>query len=68
MVLINFSINKSHSFFRAPDSAKVKDKMVYAGSKDALNRALVGVATKVSATDRSEITEAILIDAARKFA
>jgi cofilin len=60
--------NKLVSISWAPDTAKVKAKMVYAGSKDALTRALVGVATKVHATDLSELTETIVIDACRKFA
>jgi len=41
--------------------------MVYAGSKDALTRALVGISTKVTATDLSELTESVLIDACKKF-
>ena len=56
------------SNLRAPDTAKIKSKMVYAGSKDALTRALVGVSTKISATDLSELTQDILIEACRKFA
>ena len=56
------------SAFRAPDTAKIKAKMVYAGSKDALTRALVGVSTKISATDLSELTEAIVVEACKKFA
>jgi len=60
--------NKLVSITWAPDTAKIKSKMVYAGSKDALTRALVGVSTKVSATDRSELTEAIVVDACKKFA
>ena len=42
--------------------------MVYAGSKDALKRVFVGVATNVTATDLSELTEDIVKDACRKFA
>ena len=53
---------------RAPDTAKIKSKMVYAGSKDALTRSLVGVSTKISATDLSELTVDILVEACRKFA
>lgn len=53
---------------RAPDTAKVKAKMVYAGSKDALTRVFVGVSVKVNATDLSELTETIVTDACRKFA
>ncbi len=52
----------------SPDSSKVKSKMLYAGSKDALSRVFVGVATKVTATDLSELTEEICLDACRKFA
>lgn len=54
-------------FSRSPDCAKVKAKMVYAGSKDALTRAFVGVSAKITATDRSELTEDIVVDACRKF-
>ena len=48
--------------YRAPDTAKIKSKMVYAGSKDALTRALVGVSTKVTATDMSELSKEILVE------
>ena len=41
--------------------------MVYAGSKDALTRAFVGISVKVTATDASELTEQIVIDACKKF-
>eukprot|EP00128_Syssomonas_multiformis_P009557 Colp12_sorted_trinity150504_noHs@16462 len=60
--------NKLVSISWAPDTAKVKSKMVYAGSKDALTRVFVGVSVKVNATDLSEITETIVTDACRKFA
>jgi len=60
--------NKLVSIAWAPDSSKVKAKMLYAGSKDALNRVFVGVATKITATDLSELTEPILSDACKKFA
>lgn len=52
----------------SPDSASVKPKMVYAGSKDALTRVLVGISVKLTATDLSELTETIVQDACRKFA
>jgi hypothetical protein len=42
--------------------------MVYAGSKDALGKALVGISVKVNATDRSELTLGIIQDACKKFA
>ena len=69
MYLLTFFHNQNLIIlFRAPETAKVKSKMVYAGSKDALTRALVGVGVKVTATDRSELTEQIVIDACKKFA
>jgi hypothetical protein len=42
--------------------------MTYAGSSSALSEVLTGVSTKITATDRSEITEAIITDACKKFA
>jgi len=51
----------------SPDTSKIKSKMVYAGSKDALTRALVGISVKVTATDLSELTEQALVEACKKF-
>ena len=51
-----------------PDTSPVRSKMLYAGSSAALTEVLTGVATKITATDRSEISEAILNDACKKFA
>lgn len=56
-----------YDFLRSPDTAKIKSKMVYAGSKDALTKVLVGVAVKITATDLSEVTETLVQDACRKF-
>ena len=42
---------------RAPDKAKVKPKMLYTSSKDALRKKLVGIATEVQATDFAEIDQ-----------
>jgi cofilin len=38
-----------------PDTAKVKQKMVYSGSKDALKRVLLGIMVDINATDASEL-------------
>lgn len=38
-----------------PDTDKIKNKMLYAGSKDALKNALVGVGCHLQATDQSEL-------------
>jgi cofilin len=43
------------SLVRCPDTAKIKSKMVYASSKDALRKKLVGVALEIQATDPEEI-------------
>jgi len=49
-----------------PDSAKVKKKMLYAASKDALKKKLVGINHEIQATDYSDlnqkdVTEKILL-------
>jgi Cofilin/tropomyosin-type actin-binding protein len=41
---------------RSPDVAKIKNKMLFSTSKDALRRALVGVATEIQGTDPDEIS------------
>lgn len=41
--------------------------MIYAGSKDALTRALEGIMVKVAGTDRSEVTENILEESCRRL-
>lgn len=40
---------------RSPDDAKIKQKMVFASSRDALRRSLVGIATEIQGTDTSEV-------------
>jgi cofilin len=40
---------------RSPDDAKIKKKMVYAASRDALRRSLEGVALEIQATDYEEV-------------
>jgi cofilin len=40
---------------RAPDTAKIKNKMVFASSKDVLRRALVGIAVEVQGTEYAEV-------------
>ncbi|KAJ6585260.1 actin depolymerizing factor, partial [Mycena capillaripes] len=50
----------------APDDAKIKAKMVFASSKDALRRSLVGIAVEIQGTDYSEVAyEAVLDKASR---
>ncbi|VVT53577.1 uncharacterized protein SAPINGB_P003644 [Magnusiomyces paraingens] len=39
----------------SPDTAKVKSKMVYASSKDAIRRSLPGITNEIQGTDLDEI-------------
>jgi len=41
-----------------PDSAKIKEKMVYSSSKDALKRSLTGIALEIQGTDFDEVSYA----------
>jgi len=43
-----------------PDTAKVKAKMTYSGTKEAVKSALTGIAISINATDYSEMTEEVL--------
>lgn len=51
---------------RSPDDAKIKNKMLYASSKDALRRALVGIAIEIQGTDASEVAYEALLDKATR--
>jgi hypothetical protein len=44
------------SAIRTPDTSKVRSKMLYASSKDALRRKLVGIAIEVQGTDLDEVS------------
>ncbi|EIM86005.1 uncharacterized protein STEHIDRAFT_122014 [Stereum hirsutum FP-91666 SS1] len=46
----------------SPDDSKVKQKMLFASSKDALRRALVGIAAEIQATDFSEVAHESVLD------
>jgi len=46
----------------SPDTAKVKDKMTYASSKDALRRALNGIAIEVQGSDYDEVAYYTILD------
>lgn len=43
--------------YRSPDDAKIKNKMVYSSSKDALRRALDGLQVEIQGTDYDEVSE-----------
>ncbi|KZT67260.1 hypothetical protein DAEQUDRAFT_729295 [Daedalea quercina L-15889] len=46
----------------SPDDSKIKQKMLFASSKDALRRSLVGVAVEIQATDYSEVAYESVLD------
>ncbi|KAJ2425953.1 cofilin, partial [Coemansia sp. RSA 2531] len=48
--------NKILFYAWSPDTAKIKNKMVYASSKDSLRKSLVGIALDVQATDLEEVS------------
>ncbi|MFH8453916.1 actin-binding ADF family protein [Streptomyces fungicidicus] len=50
----------------APDSAKMKQKMAYASSKDMLRRALTGIAVEIQGTDFSEVAHENVLDKASR--
>jgi len=60
--------NKICFYSWAPDDAKVKAKMVFASSKDALRRSLVGISTEIQGTDFSEVAYEIVLDKASRGA
>ncbi|KAG8944374.1 cofilin, partial [Tulasnella sp. 408] len=50
--------NKLLFYSWSPDGAKIKQKMVYSSSKDALRRALVGIAFEIQGTDGDDVEHA----------
>ncbi|THH31229.1 hypothetical protein EUX98_g2947 [Antrodiella citrinella] len=50
----------------SPDDAKVKQKMLFASSKDALRRTLIGIATEIQGTDFSEVAYESVLDKASR--
>ncbi|GAA5976673.1 hypothetical protein JCM21900_002864 [Sporobolomyces salmonicolor] len=54
--------NKLCFYAWSPDEARIKDKMIYASSKDALRRALVGIASEIQGTDFSEVAYDEVLD------
>jgi len=53
----------------SPDTAPVRPKMLYSGSKEAIKAALVGVGIHINATDYSELDwETSILPVLKKFA
>jgi cofilin len=52
-----------------PDIGKIRDKMLYSGSKEAIKAALSGVGIHINATDQAELDfEASILPVVKKFA
>ncbi|KAJ3035672.1 cofilin [Rhizophlyctis rosea] len=54
--------NKILFFVWSPDVSKVKQKMLYAASKDALRKKLDGIYTEIQCTDLSEVSYETVLD------
>jgi len=52
----------------SPDDAKIKQKMLFASSRDALKRALNGIAIEIQGTDLSEVSYEIVFEKANRCA
>ena len=49
-------------FCRCPDTAVIKQKMLYASSKDYLRKKFVGVSAELQGTDIDEVTWEVILD------
>eukprot|EP01115_Flamella_aegyptia_P002279 TRINITY_DN136299_c0_g1_i1.p1 TRINITY_DN136299_c0_g1~~TRINITY_DN136299_c0_g1_i1.p1 ORF type:complete len:141 (+),score=65.52 TRINITY_DN136299_c0_g1_i1:84-506(+) len=58
--------NKILFILWAPDSAKIKSKMLYTSSKADLKKKLVGIGSEIQATDSSEIDYETILDKAQR--
>ncbi|KAJ3054372.1 cofilin [Rhizophlyctis rosea] len=54
--------NKILFYVWSPDSSKIKQKMLYAASKDALRKKLDGIYTEIQCTDLSEVSHETVLD------
>ncbi|KAI9095928.1 hypothetical protein DFS34DRAFT_594941 [Phlyctochytrium arcticum] len=50
------------TYRRSPDTSKIKQKMLYAASKDALRKKLDGIYTEIQCTDLSEVSYETVLD------
>lgn len=67
VVLVLFYVSSLTAInLRSPDTSKIKQKMLYASSKDAIRKKLVGIASEIQATDLSEISYDIVLDKVSK--
>jgi len=52
----------------SPDEAKIKQKMLFASSRDALKRSLTGIAIEIQGSDLSEVSYEIVLEKANRGA
>ena len=59
-----FVIQFSHRFWlhRSPETSKIRSKMLYASSKDAIRKKLVGISNEIQGTDFSEVAFQTVLD------
>ncbi|CEG74210.1 Putative Cofilin [Rhizopus microsporus] len=58
--------NKITFFSWSPDTSRIRDKMLYASSKDSLRRQLQGVAVEIQGTDASEVAYETVLEKAQR--
>lgn len=51
---------------RVPDTAKIREKMKYSGTKEALKSAFPGISVNINATGRDELTAEIVTEHCNK--
>jgi hypothetical protein len=56
------SLPGNSALMRSPDTSKIKQKMIYASSKDGLRKKLDGVYTEIQCTDLSEVSHETVLD------
>eukprot|EP01120_Amphizonella_sp_Union-15-10_P017553 TRINITY_DN9783_c0_g2_i2.p1 TRINITY_DN9783_c0_g2~~TRINITY_DN9783_c0_g2_i2.p1 ORF type:complete len:142 (-),score=16.44 TRINITY_DN9783_c0_g2_i2:16-441(-) len=49
-------------FSWAPDTSKIKDKMIYAGTKDTFKKAFKGLEIESGGTDKSEVAYDVILE------
>jgi len=52
----------------SPDNAKIKQKMLFASSRDALKRALTGISVEIQGSDLSEVSYDAVFEKANRSA
>ena len=53
--LLELKCEENNLFYRAPDDSPIKQKMIYASSKDALVKELQSGITKIQASDDGDL-------------